>query len=249
MNRWGIAIAVGIVSMGMAASQTEARPASVRKQVNGPLANGTSIHIALTKTINSNKLKDGEEVTARTVSAIKADGRTVIPSNALIEGRVTQSLARSNGDPYSALAIVFDKALVGHGEEIPLHVSVAAIALPQSSVMGPPAPATDSAPLGYGAPQGGASRLAGTPAVMPPSPPVVPDQLGTVETKHGQSVISTPDGLNTNGQLAPGSRGVYGLGGIGLSNQEMVDQGAALITSTGKKVHLASGTQFMLVTR
>lgn len=249
MNRLGIAIAVGFLSIGMAASQTDARPAAKVNQDNRPLANGTFIHVALTKTINSNQLKDGQEITARTIGAVKEDGKTVLPSDALIEGRVTQSLSRSNGNPYSAMGIVFDKAIVGHGEEIPLNVTVAAIALPQATLMGPPAPGMDTAPLGYGAPQGGVSRLVGTPAVMPPSPPVVPDQVGTVEAKHGHAVVPTPDGLNTNGQLTPGSQGVYGLHGIGLSNQEMVDQGAPLITSTGAKVHLASGTQFMLVTR
>jgi hypothetical protein len=248
MNRWGIAIAIGVVSIGMAASQTDARPNAVRNQLNGSLTNGTPIHIALTKTINSNKLNDGEKITARTIGAIKADGRTVIPSDAMIEGRVTQSSARSKGDAYSAVGIVFDKAVLGHGEVMPLNVTVQAIALPQDSVMGPPAPGTDTAPLGEGPPQGGADRQAGTPAVMPPSPPVVPDTEGTVETNNGK-IIPARGGLNDNGQLTPGSQGVYGLRGIGLSDQNAGNQEAALITSMGKEVHLASGTQFMLVTR
>ena len=246
MNRWGIAIAVGVVSVGIAASQGDAM--GVRNQVNGTLANGTSIHVALTRTVNSTGLQDGEAITARTIGATKADGRTIIPSDALIEGHVTQASAVVRGDPYSALGIVFDKAVLKHGEVMPLNVAVQAIALPQTSVMGPPAPGMDTAPLGNGAPQGGADRQAGTPALMPPSPPVVPDTVGTVETSQGK-VVPASGGLNDNGQLTPGSQGIYGLRGIGLSDQKVGNQEAALITSMGKQVHLDSGTQLMLVTR
>jgi hypothetical protein len=248
MNRWGIAIAVGVVSVGIAASQADAGPVGVQNQVNGTLANGTCIHVALTKPINSARLKDGEEISARTIGATKADGRTAIPSDAIIEGHVTQASALSQGAPYSAVGIVFDKAVLGHGESIPLNVTIQAIALPQTSVMGPPAPGMSTAPLGDGTPQGGASRQAGTPAVLPPSPPVVPNTVGTAETNHGEP-IATSGGLNDNGQLTPGSQGIYGLRGIGLSDQKVGNREAALITSMGKQVHLDSGTQLMLVTR
>jgi hypothetical protein len=237
------------LSVGNAAAHssknTEAAPAAM--VVNGSLANGSAIAAALTKPIDSRKMKPGDLVIARTVEAGKVDGKTVIPSGAKLVGHVTHASARANGDADSAVEFVFDKAALKHGVEIPLNVEVRAVALPQSEMMGPPSPARDTAPLGYGPPQGGADLQAGRDAAMPPAPPAVPDTVGTAQAKDGASVATPVGGLNDNGELAVNSRGVYGLQGIGLSTVAQGNHSAAYISSTAKEVHLDSGTQMMLV--
>jgi hypothetical protein len=55
--------------------------------------------------------------------------------------------------------------------------------------------------------------------------------------------------LNAAGQLSADSRGVFGLPGIGLTSATTGSAMAAIITSTGKNVHLDSGTQLLLVTK
>ncbi len=250
-----ILIAIGILSVGtaVAAAQSdkdmqpvsEAPPA--QNAANGPLENGSPILVALTKTIDSNKVKQGGTVTARTVQPTKANGKTVIPSGAIVEGHITQASSRDKGAAFSTVGIVFDKATLNNGVQMPLNVTVQAIALPQASAAGPPNPGTNSAPLGDGVPQGGAGR----PAAMPPSPPSVPDTVGNVETNNVNTNArgTTTGGLNDNGELADNSRGVYGLRGIGLATQANGNEQAAIITSTGKEVHLTSGTQLLLVTQ
>ncbi len=248
-----IFIAIGILSVGTAAAQSDkdTQPGSQATQAqnaaNGPLENGSPIHVVLTKTIDSNKVKQGNTVAARTVQPTKANGKTVIPSGAIIEGHITQASSRDQGAAFSTVGIVFDKAILKNGEQLPLTVAVQAIAQPQMSVTGPPTPGTDTAPLGNGAPQGGAGR----PAAMPPSPPSVPDTVGNVETNNANNSArgTTTGGLNDNGQLLDNSRGVYGLRGIGLATQANGNEQAAVITSTGKEVHLTSGTQLLLVTQ
>jgi hypothetical protein len=216
---------------------------------NGPLEDGSSIHIVLTKTIDSNRVKQGDTVTARTVQPTKANGKTVIPTGAIIEGHITQASSRDKGASFSTVGIVFDKATLKSGEQLPLNVTVQAIALPQTSVASPPNPGTETAAVGDGAPHGGAQ--AGRPAAMPPSPPGVPDTVGNVETNNANNSArgTTTGGLSDNGQLLDNSRGVYGLRGIGLATQSNGSEQAAVITSTGKEVHLTSGTQLLLVTQ
>jgi hypothetical protein len=249
MYRSAIIILIGGLSVVTLAAHsnkdTEAAPPAM--VVNGSLANGSAIGAALTKAIDSRKMKPGDLVIARTVEASKVDGKIVIPSDAKLIGHVTQASARAKGDADSAVEFVFDKAVLKHGEEIPLNVVVRAVALPQSEVMGPPSPARDTAPLGYGPPQGGADLQAGRDAAMPPSPPVVPDTVGTVQAQNGASVATPVRGLNDNGELTASSRGVYGLQGIGLSTVAQGNQSAAYISSRAKEVHLDSGTQMMLV--
>jgi hypothetical protein len=253
-----ILIAIGVLCVGTAVaaaqSDKDMQPVSQTTQAqnatNGPLDSGSPIHVALTKTIDSNKVKQGDTVTARTVQPTKANGKTVIPSGAIVEGHITQASSREKGDSFSTVGIVFDKATLKNGERVPLNVTVQAIALPQTSVTGAPNPGTDTAPLGEGAPQGGADRPAGRPAAMPPSTPSVPDTAGNVATNSGTNSAHGPNaGLNDNGQLLDNSRGVYGLRGIGLAMQANGNEQAAVITSTAKEVHLSSGTQLLLVTQ
>jgi hypothetical protein len=253
-----ILIAIGILSVGavaaMAQSDKDTQPVPqttpAQNAANGPLESGSPIHVTLTKTMDSSKVKQGDTVTARTVQASKANGKTVIPSGAIIEGHITQASSREKGASFSTVGIVFDKATLKNGEQLPLNVTVQAIALPQTSVSGTPNPGTDTAPFGDGAPQGGADRQAGRPAAMPSSPANVPDTVGNVATNSGPNHANGANaGLNDNGQLLDNSRGVYGLQGIGLATQANGNEQAAVITSTGKEVHLSSGTQLLLVTQ
>ena len=136
-----IFVAIGILSVGTAVaaaqSDTDIQPVSETTQVqnaaNGPLENRSPIHVALTKAIDSNKVKQGDTVTARTVQPTKANGKTVIPSGAIIEGHITQASSRDKGASFSAVGIVFDKATLKNGGQMPLNVAVEAIALPQTS--------------------------------------------------------------------------------------------------------------------
>jgi hypothetical protein len=244
MYRSAILILIGSLSVGIAAARSN--PARASMVVNVSLAKGSTICAALAKPMDSRNTEPGDPVVAFTVWATKVDGKTVIPSDAKLLGHVTQASARANGDRYSAVEFVLDKAVLKHGEEIPLDVAVRAIALPQTDVVGP-STGRDTAPLGDGPPQGGADLQAGRDAAMPPSPPVVPDTIGTAQGKDGASVATPVGGLNDNGVLTAGSRGIYGMRGIGLGTAIVGDQPAAFITSMAKEVHLDSGTQLLLV--
>src|SRR5205814_5797506 len=83
--------------------------------------------------LDSKKCKPGDPVNARTAEAVKSEGRTVIPKGAKVVGHVTEASARAKGESESALGIVFDKAILKNGEEIPLSVGIQAIAAAQNN--------------------------------------------------------------------------------------------------------------------
>src|SRR5882757_739529 len=161
MNRTGLAIAVGAFFSVSAQSQAGAQAgaqsssqASVQAgqtqaqasgnasaatsasaqngQANGSLAAGSAFNAALSSPIDSKKCKPGDEVTAHTTEAVKSEGRTVIPKGSKVVGHVTQAAARAKGESESALGIVFDKAILKNGQEIPLSAGIQAIAAAQS---------------------------------------------------------------------------------------------------------------------
>src|SRR5713101_6705940 len=97
-------------------------------QENASLASGTALNAALNSSIDSKKCKPGDPVNARTTEAVKSEGKTVIPKGAKLVGHVTQASARARGESESALGIVFDKAILKNGQEIPLSVGIQALA-------------------------------------------------------------------------------------------------------------------------
>lgn len=257
MRRLVVTILSGLLFGGIAAAQSDKDLATKNQATesnpnlaNGRLPDGATITATLTKTVDSDKLKNGDPVTARPIAVTTENGKTVIPADSIVRGHVTQASARQKGDSFSTVGILFDKAILKNGQEMPINVSVQAIALPATAVNGRGSSDTDTVPSG---PPGGADREAQDKktAAMPPSQPTVPDTVGNTGTNQaasGQSVGSANGGLNDNGVLKPDSRGVYGLRGIGLATSADGQQ-AAVITSMDKSVHLESGTQLLLVTQ
>src|SRR6266403_1941069 len=102
-------------------------------QANASLASGTAFNAALSSPIDSKKCKPGDPVNARTTEAAKSEGKTAIPKGSKLVGHVTQASARAKGESESSLGIVFDKAILKNGGEIPLNAGIQAIASAQSS--------------------------------------------------------------------------------------------------------------------
>src|ERR1700730_16351297 len=90
---------------------------------------GTLINAELTSSLDSKKGKPGDAVNARTATDLKStDRRTILPRGTKIIGHVTQASARSAGQPNSSLGLVFDKAILKNGQEIPLNAGVQDVA-------------------------------------------------------------------------------------------------------------------------
>src|SRR4029077_15174843 len=146
MNRAGMAIVVGTVFCMSAAAQAQtgaqagaqsSSQASVQAgqtqaqasgnasasaqngQANGSLATGSAFNAELSSPIDSKKCKPGDAVAAKTTEAAKSEGRTVIPKGSKLVGHVTQASTRAKGESESSLGIVFDKAILKNGQEVP----------------------------------------------------------------------------------------------------------------------------------
>src|SRR5215472_19094692 len=116
-----------------ATSSTSATAQTQNGQANASLASGTAFNAALSSPLDSRKCTPGDTVRAHTTEAVKSEGKTVIPKGSKLLGHVTQASARANGQADSALAIVFDKAVLKNGQEVPLNVAIQALASGQSS--------------------------------------------------------------------------------------------------------------------
>src|SRR2546429_2316937 len=236
-------------------------------QANGSLASGTAFNAALSSPIDSKKCKPGDPVDAHNTEAVKSEGKTVIPKGSKLVGHVTQASARGKGESESSLGIVFDKAILKNGQEIPLDAGIQAIASAQSSASaagsdmaamgGRGASAAGSGTAGGRGALGGVTSTAGGAAgtVTNTAANVGGVAGGTVNSaaNAGGSIAGTSKGavggLNTAGQLTSNSQGVFGLNGLNLSAAVSNSTQGSVITSAGKNVHLDSGTRMLLVSQ
>src|SRR6267143_6380262 len=117
-----------ILAAGLAA---QAPTPSENTGSEASLAGGTVLNATLNSSVDSKKAKPGEQITAHTTEAVKStDGRMILPKGTKLIGHVTQASARGNGQEQAVLAIQFDKAVLKDKQEMPLNVTIQAIAAP-----------------------------------------------------------------------------------------------------------------------
>jgi len=207
---------------------------------------GTLINAELTGSLDSKKVKAGDAVNARTVTDLKTnDGRTVLPKDTKIVGHVMQASARGAGQSESSLGLVFDKAVLKSGQEIPLNAAVQAVGAPPASYFDNQAPATE--PLGGSRPAAGSGVQSGSPSGARGG-----SVNGASSTPNGIGDPSVganpPDTGNANaGQWDANTRGVVGIHNLSLNSAGGEGQGS-IIESTGKNVKLDKDTRLLLVT-
>ena len=223
------------------------------------LSSGTAMNAALSQPVDAKKNKPGDPVTAKTTEATKSEGKVVIPKGSKLVGHVTECKQRGKEEKESALGMVFDKAILKNGEEIPLNVTLHAIAAAQtaatSSVGGDDLSAGGGA-MGSARSSGGGA-LGGVRSTAGAATGAVTNtaaNAGGVASGAVNSTVNTAGaargavgGLNAAGQLTSSSQGVFGLEGLNLNTAASNSTQGSLITSTSKNVHLDSGTQLLFV--
>ncbi len=244
------------------ASAQSARPSAT-------IAEGTEINAALNTPVDAKKAKAGDQVTAHTTEAVKAEGKTIVPKGAKLVGHITQASARGKGDAESALGIVFDRAILKNGEEVALNGSIRALASAESSAN---ASGTDldsmadaGATSGGRVMSGGRGALGGVGATAGGAVGAVTNTAASSTNTVGSAANSAArttagvageangaangavGGRTATGQFVTNSRGVFGLNGLNLNSAGSNSAEGSVITSAGKNVHLDSGTRMLVV--
>jgi hypothetical protein len=253
MIRTGLAILAGTVMAACAAAQAQSNPPATPPTQPAPapnatnnvaIPNGPAVTAELNGSVDSKKVKVGDKVEAHTTEALKNGNDVIVPKGTKLIGHVTQATARSKGDSDSSLAIQFDTAQPKKEQEIPLTVTILAVAAPEQVNMGGGgAPGPDSSPTA-GTATGSQSSPMG--ASRPPAPNSSASPAPSGADTTGSGATSQPGAAGT---LPANSRGIYGLKDLKLMLPPAKSgPPTTVITSTGKDVRLDSGTRLLLVT-
>jgi hypothetical protein len=243
-----------------ASSNNSSSTSANTEHSSASLASGTAMNATLSQPVDAKKNKPGDQVTAKTTQATKSQGKVVIPKGSRLVGHVTECRQRGKEEKESALGIVFDKAILKNGQEVPLNVTINALAAAQSvassSVGGDDLSAGGEA-IGSARASGGGA-LGGVRSAAGGAAGTVTNTAANAGGLAGGAVNSTANvagstrgavgGLNATGQLTSNSQGVFGLQGLNLSSAASNSK-HSLITSASRNVHLDSGTQLLLVSQ
>ena len=82
----------------------------------------------LGSSLDSKKLKSGDEVVLKTATNLALANGSIIPRGSKVIGHVTEAKARSKGDAQSSLAITFDKLALPEGKTVEISGVIRAVA-------------------------------------------------------------------------------------------------------------------------
>src|SRR5712691_6609105 len=245
----------GTKASGSASASTSTSAQAGQNSVS--LSSGTTIEAALSSPVDARKNKEGDQVVARTTQAVKSDGQVVIPKGSRLVGHVTQAKAKAKGESQSALGIVFDRAVLKNGQEVPLHVVIQALAAAEGSASTPLGAADTMGSVGGSGRAGssGGGVVSGVGSTVGSTAGAVTSTGGAAGSTATGAVGATANtaasttgaaGRGAAAALSSSSTGVIGLQGLALNSEVSSATQGSLIVSSTKNVHLDSGTRMVL---
>jgi hypothetical protein len=90
--------------------------------------------VKVTKTLDSNKLREGDGIEVETAGSFKLADGTLVAKGSKLTGHVVASKARAKGDAESELTVVFDKLNLANGKQLVVKGSVRAVFPPPDDV-------------------------------------------------------------------------------------------------------------------
>lgn len=242
---------------GDASAQGSAAASGPAGETGTALASGSSVNAVLAKPVDSERSKPGDPVTARTTQAVKTEDGTTIPAGSQLVGHIAQAPAAASGAAGSAIAIVFDRAVMKGGHELRLRqVGIRALAAANSAAnMGA---AEGSGTMGsFGGMGGGARGGLGAGGLVGRTGGAVGGTLGGAVNGAGslgasgvgalQAGPGATGGLDATGALASQSTGVFGLHGVSLASGATASSGTgSVVSSSDKRLRLDQGTRLLL---
>ena len=112
------------------------------RQAAADFAGASEMNATLERSVDARRAKPGDEVTAKMNESFTTANGTTIPRGSRLVGRVTEARPHARGEgsaegaAASQLGIVFDKAVLKDGREVPMQATIQAVAAARSQAQG-----------------------------------------------------------------------------------------------------------------
>jgi len=235
-------------------------------------ASGAEMSATLTGPVDARRAKPGDEVSAAIAEDTLTVEQVTLRRGTKLVGHVTEAQPRAkrsnsasaNGSSESRLGIVFDRAVLEDGREVPVNATIQAVAASEAVASGNARDAesagggsalgsgrvSGSGPLGGGGIVGGVTGSAGSALGGAPNVGAGLGATSSATGLAGRSSAGAVGGLSAAGRLTAGSRGVFGMGGIDITAGSGGGANAStVLTSRTGNIGLERGTQLLLASQ
>jgi hypothetical protein len=231
---------IGLASSSLGQSNTpmEKKPVPQGPAVTIPLSPGTPINASLIGSLDSEKSKPGDPVSAIVSESVVYQRSVLIPKGSRIEGRVVRT--GGDGEVNSALFVEFDHVILRNGQGAILNAGIQALAPVGAAPTIPSreryeedrmAGAVPTEP-GIGAPQ----------TLIVPSTYTMPSRvLPDVQAKR------TEGGLDRKGMFTPDSKGAFSEPNLKVFTPVSEGSHGTVLVGSRGNVHLENGTHLLIV--
>lgn len=255
---------------GASATNSSTSTASAgTRHAQADAAGSSEMSATLSKPVDARKAKPGDPVTATNDRDAKTADGTSIKQGSKLLGHVTKAQpldksasGKADASAGSMLALVFDKAVLKDGREVPLNATIQAISAAESdaslgSEMGGAGTSAVGSSLGSPRASGG-GLIGGVGGSMAGGLGAAGGMAGGVS--HGVSgavggiangavhSAGAVGGLTSSGTLTSGSKGVFGVKGLDIVSSSAGSAEGSAITSSTRNVRLDGGTKMLLST-
>ena len=238
---FGVALLALSISGGiMAQNSSQSGPAEQGPAITIPLATGTAINASLVGTLDSEKSKPGDPVSAILSESVVYQRSILLPKGSRIVGHVVRTGADSEST--SALYVEFDRAVLKNGQEAILNAGIQALA-PATAV--PTIPSREkyeeNRMAGVQAPRSGAG-FGTSDSVVLPSTYTLPRR--TVQEVPAQKIEG---GLDRKGMFTPDSKGAFNEPSMRLFTPMSEGSHGTVLVGSKQRVRLENGTRLLIV--
>jgi len=203
-----------------------------------PLCTGTAINATLVGTLDSEKSKPGDVVSATVNESVVYHRSVLLPKGSRILGHVVRTGA--DGEATSALFVEFDRVILKNGQEAVLNAGIQALA---------PVSAAPTIPSRR---QYEENRIAGEARMNPgysPSEGLVLPSTYTMPrtTVQDSSARRIEGGLDRKGMFTPDSKGAFSEPSLRVFTPVSEGSHGTVLVGNRSNVHLENGTRLLIV--
>jgi hypothetical protein len=186
---------------------------------------------------------------------VKTEDGILIPAGSQLTGHIAPARGDAGGAVGSSIALMFDRAVMKDGHEVPLRrVAIRALAAPESESAAPVGDGhavmgASGGMAGGGRPGLGGGLVGRTSGAVGGTAGAAIGGAGSIGGAGLRALQPGPGasgGLDVSGMLTAQSVGVFGLRGVSLAAGDFASTSESIVTSGGKRLRLDHGTRLLL---
>jgi hypothetical protein len=239
---FGVALLTVVLASGSVAQTTNhtvKKPVPQGPAVTLPLSTGTAINASLVGTLDSDKSKPGDVVSAIVNESVVYQRTVLLPKGSRIFGHVVRTGA--DGEATSALFVEFDRVVLTNGQEAVLNAGIQALA---------PVSAQPTIPSRQKYEENrieGEARM--NPGYSPSEGLVVPSTytLPRTTVQQDSSAQRVEGGLDRKGMFTPDSKGAFSEPSLRVFTPMSEGSHGTVLVGNRTSVHLDNGTHLLIV--